>query len=238
MQSWAKTAAIAAAIAVIGGAAWKYTHPSPESNPIRAVDDRRVTVLPFSEVDNMIDLPLGWVHDQFWMIQPMQLAFSEKDGRFTARCETNSSGSILRRTTDIEVGDYPILDWEWLIEFPVSSPIDESTAEGDDHPARLLLLLEDRQGGEYSFEIIWSNRKYEPGDYKVIDGMAHYVANGLDENTRVWQHEEVDLMQIYRDTTGRSDFPLLKSIGILCDSDNTGTRGIAYFSEVEMRVRY
>jgi len=47
----------------------------------------------------------------------------------------------------------------------------------------------------------------------------------------------VNLMQIYRDITGRDDFPLLKSIGIFCDSDNTRTRSIAYFSEVEMRAR-
>ena len=237
MQAWAKTAAIAAAVSLIGGVAWKYTHPGPESNPIRAENDTNVTVLPFSSLTSIDDLPLGWEHEQFWMVHPMQVAFTERDGKPVARCETNSNGSILRRYTDIEVGDYPVLSWDWLIEFPISSNADETTEQGDDHPARLLIVLEDRQGGAYPFEIIWSNAKFEPGDYLVINGFAHYVANGLDENTKVWQHQEVNLMQIYRDITGRDDYPLLKSIGIMCDSDNTATRSIAYFSDVEMKVR-
>jgi len=237
MQAWAKTAAVASAVAVIGGVGWRYFNPGPESNPIRAESNTSVTVLPFSTLTRMDDLPVGWIHDQFWMVRPMQMQFAEKDGRPAARCETNSSGSILRRTTDIEVGDYPVLAWEWLIEFPISSNYDEATEQGDDHPARILLQLEDRQGGAYGFEIVWSNAKYKPGDYFTIGDTVHYVANGLDENTKVWQQQEVNLMQIYRDITGRDDFPLLKSIGIFCDSDNTRTRSIAYFSEVEMRAR-
>jgi len=237
MQAWAKTAAIGSLVAVIGVVAWVYTHPSAESNPIRAENDTSVTVLPFSSLTTIDDLPLGWEHQLFWMQQPMQVVFTERDGRPAARCETNSSASILTRSTDVEVGDYPILTWDWLIEFPISSNYDESTVQGDDHPARLLLRLEDRQGGTYGFEIIWSNTRYEPGDYFSIGETAHYVANGLDENTKVWQSQEVNLMQIYRDLTGRDDYPLLKSIGIFCDSDDTGTRSIAYFSDVEMKAR-
>lgn len=237
MQPWVKTAAIFAALAVIGWVVWTYTHPGPETNPIRVENDTSAIVLPFSTLTTLEELPLGWVHDLLYMTQPAQIQFVEKDGRPTARCETIKGGSILRRTTDIEIGDYQILEWDWLIDSPISSPLDEATPEGDDHPVRLLLELEDKQGGEHTFEIIWSNSRFEPGDIVRIGETAQYVANGLDENTKVWLHQEVNLMDVYREITGMGDYPLLTSIAILCDSDNTGTRSIAYISDVELHKR-
>jgi len=238
MQSWVKLTAIFAGLGVIGWGAYGYFNPSAESNPIVALEGAdSVVVLPWETVGDPMEPSLGWVHRQFWMIQPMRLSYETYDGKQVMKCETNSTASILSRATDIEVGDYPVLAWDWLIDFPISAPADEDSEEGDDHPARLFLKMEDREGGEYAFEIIWSNQKYETGDYKYIGDFAHYVANGLDENTGVWQHQEVNLMEIYREVFGRDDYPILKSIGIFCDSDNTGARSIAYFSDVEMRRR-
>ena len=238
MQSWMRLTAIFAGLGVGAWAAYSYFNPPAESNPIVAEEGAdSVVVLPWQTVGNYEEPNLGWVHTQFWMVQPMRLSHSEVRGRQALKCETNSTASILSRATDIEVGDYPILVWDWLIDFPISSSFDEGTEAGDDHPARLLLNLEDRQGGTYAFEIIWSNQKYKPGDYKYIGDFAHYVANGLDENTGQWQHQELDLIEIYREIYGRDDFPILKSIGIFCDSDNTGARSVAYFTDVAMQSR-
>ena len=235
MQSWVKLTAIFAGLGVGAYMAYGFFNPPAESNPIVAeAGAERVTVLPWNTVGRFSNPDLGWTHKQFWMVQPMALSLVEFDGKRVLKCETNNTASILSRTTDIEVGDYPVLSWDWLVEFPISSDIDEATEAGDDHPARLLLKMEDRAGGEYAFEIIWSNKKYKPGDYKYIGDFAHYVANGLDENTGVWQHQEVNLMQIYRDVFGRDDYPILKSIGVFCDSDNTGSRSVAYFTDVDM----
>ena len=237
MQPWVKLAAIFAALGVVGWAGWAYMHPSPESNPIVATGEDPIVVLPFSALQDVNTLPLGWVHDQFWMVRTMQLALVEKQGKRAIKCETNGSGSILSRTTDIEVGDYPILTWDWLVGFPISSTIDEATPEGDDHPARIIISLQDRQGVDYSFELIWSNRRFTPGDIFTINGFSHYVVNGLDENAKVWQHEEVDLMQVYRQITGRDDYPIIKRIGIMCDTDNTAERSVAFFTDVAMHSR-
>lgn len=237
MQSWVKLTAIFAAIGVVAWGAWDFTHPAPETNPIVATNENTVSVLPFSSLTDVNNLPLGWAHDQFWMVKTMQLSQEEKQGRAGLKCETNGSGSILSRTTDIEVGDYPILEWDWLIDFPLSSPIDEGTPEGDDHPARLLLDLQDRAGDAYYLELIWSNRRFEVGDVFTINGFSHYVVNGLDKNAKVWRHQEVDLMQVYRQITGRDDYPILKRIAIMCDSDNTNARSVAFFSDVVMRGR-
>ncbi len=237
MQPWMKLTAILAGLGVVGWAAWDYLHPAPESNPIVATGTDPIVVLPFSELTNMKELPLGWLHTQIWMVRTMILAREEKLGKQAIKCETNGSGSILSRTTDIEVGDYPILTWDWLVAFPISSSRNEATPEGDDHPARLLIDLEDREGGSYGFEIVWSNQSFKPGDIFSVNGVAHYVANGLDENTKVWQHQEVDLMKVYRAVTGRDDYPIMKRIAIMCDSDNTTERSVAFFTDVALQSR-
>jgi len=235
MQSWVRLTAIFVGLGVVAFGVYSYMNPSAESNPIVAAKGaERVTVLPWDTVGRFSNPNLGWEHEQFWMIQPMALSVGDMLGKHALKCETNNTASILTRTTDIEVGDYPVLSWDWLIEFPISSALDETTPEGDDHPARLILNLEDRAGGAYAFEIIWSNQKYKPGDYIYVGDFAHYVANGLDENAGVWQHQEVNLMEIYRDVFGRDDYPILKSIGVFCDSDNTGSRSVAYFTDVDM----
>ncbi|MCF6274079.1 MAG: DUF3047 domain-containing protein [Rhodobacteraceae bacterium] len=232
-----KTAGIALGLSLLALTGWKLAEPNPTANPITANGAAEVTVLPFSILTSVEEFPAGWTHKFFWTTTPMTLSLETKDDIRAIRCATNGSASILSRSTDIEVGDYPVLAWDWRIDAPIESPIEEDTPEGDDHPARLLLEMKDRQGGEYAFEIIWSNRKFAPGDYKSINGVTSFVANGLNENTRIWQRQEVDLMNIYRDVTGRDDFPILTSIGILCDSDNTRTRSVAYFSDVVMQPR-
>ena len=236
-SSTLRLAAIFVGLAVIGVVVWIYFNPSAESNPIVVDDEERVVVLPFSEVNNFEDPPVGWTHEQFWMVNTMALANLQKDGKQALRCETKGDGSILTRTTDIDIWEYPTLVWDWFIEFPISSPIDEATVEGDDHPVRLLLSVEDQSGGLHEFQIIWGNRDFEPGTYKQLGGLAHFVANGLDENTRVWQHQEVDLMQVYRDITGREDYPTLKSIGLHCDSNDTNSRSVAFITDVALEVR-
>lgn len=148
------------------------------------------------------------------------------------RCETDASGSIFGRFTDINLGDYPSIAWTWLIEKPIESTLDERTVEGDDHPARLFIAFDDTEGARHFVEIIWSNKLFKPGEYKYIRDFPHYVANGGNSNVGEWHEEKVDLLGIYRTTTKRTDTPRVKFISIFCDSDDTKTSSIAYFGKV------
>ncbi len=181
-------------------------------------------------------LPAGWLHRTFWRITPTQYSLSEIDGRSALHCTTDNSGSILIRDTAIPLADFPILNWSWKIDKPLSSNIDEETHEGDDHPARFFVVFE---SGETSTaaEIIWSNTRFTPGDYKIIDGFHHLVANGLDENVGIWFDQTVDLEALYRKISGRTDTAEIAALGFFCDSDNTGGSTSAYFSDVRLETR-
>ena len=181
--------------------------------------------------------PPGWRHRTFWFTQPMQASFVTHEGHVALRCETRSSGSILGRTTDIDVAAWNKLEWSWFVEVPITSERDEATPEGDDHPVRLFLEFRDTQNGRHAAEIIWANRAFKRGEYKYIGGFPHYVADAGNDNIGRWREEAVDLLEIYRTATGRTDNPRLEFIAVFCDSDNTRSHSIGYTSAVRLRHR-
>lgn len=182
------------------------------------------------------DLPNGWVHRTFWNVTPTKYTLAEKNGRPALHCTTDNSGSILARDVSIPLADFPILNWEWMIDKPLVSDIDEETEEGDDHPARFFVMF--KSGEETAAtEIIWSNTRFAPGDYKVINGFQHLVVNGLNENIGVWHEQTVDLEALYQKISGKTDNPKISVLGFFCDSDNTGGSTSAYFSDVRLEAR-
>lgn len=180
-------------------------------------------------------LSQGWGHRTFWGITPTDYAIKTIDSRQALHCATDNAGSILARHTSISIADFPTMAWEWKVETPLASTIDEETPEGDDHPARFFLGFESQDGTQSHAEIIWSNQRFASGDYKIINGFHHLVANGLQKNVGVWHQQEVDLMALYRKLSGRNDAPMLTVLGFFCDSDNTGGRTSAYFNDIKLK---
>jgi hypothetical protein len=210
-------------------------NPFEENNPVRAGADSTVSVLDFSEPFSLTPIPTGWHHRKFATKPAMQLSFATKENVPALRCETNGGGSIFSRYTDVSLSEFPILAWRWYVEVPINSEIDERTREGDDHPVRLFIRFANEKGEGHALEIIWGNKLLLPGDYKYLGSFPHYVANGLNENIGRWHAEQVDLLDLYRATSKRDDNPVVKSIGIFCDSDETGTRSVAFVSNVQLQ---
>ena len=177
------------------------------------------------------NLAAGWKERTFFNITPTRYQISEEDGVSALRCATNGSGSILARDTDIALKDLPMLSWQWKVTVPISSDVDEEKEEGDDHPLRFYLQFSNDAGETKGAEIIWSNKKYVPGDYKIIGSFHHLVANGLDENVGVWHDQKVDLRQLYSDIGGNGA-ARLEVLGFFCDTDNTGAKSDGYFRNI------
>lgn len=230
--------ALIAIILLIGGlAGYWLMRPAPidRRDPIVGGDVPAVRVLPFATPFDLDRLPPGWTHRRFWFTQPMQLSFVTFEGKDALRCQTDNSGSLLLRATDIAIADYPLLTWDWFVERPVSGEVDEATPEGDDHPVRLFVQFTDTDGGNHAAEIIWSNTRYAPGDYKVIGTFQHLVVDGMAANSGKWRAEKADLQALYAHVTGRGDAGRLTTIGLFCDTDNTGGSSIAYTGDVTVQ---
>jgi hypothetical protein len=207
------------------------------SNPLIAGSGSEVVVFDTSMVFALDPPPAGWRHRKFWLTPPMQLSFTTKEATSALRCETNASGSIYGRHTDIDIARFPVLTWRWFVELPISSERDERMPEGDDHPVRFFLKFRDSEGGSHQAEIIWANRAFKRGDWKYIGKFPHYVADGGSENVGRWRHQRAHLLNIYRNITKRSDTPRLVFLALFCDSDNTGGRSVAYTADVRLVER-
>jgi hypothetical protein len=216
----------------------KLTSAPSAVNPVLASAGPTVTLMDFAVPPTRDPPSLGWWEIGFLTKPKMQISFVDKANVKALRCETHGSGSIFGRHTDIDMGQFPNLSWSWLVEKPIVTALPEQDRSGDDHPARFLLHFRDVTQSERYFEIIWSNGAYKQGQWKVIGSFHHYVANGGDaktgENTEQWFNETVNLLQLYRTATNRTDTPRLINISIFCDSDDTGAESIAYFGNVRL----
>lgn len=200
-----------------------------------AVSDGQINLVDDGfDIDN---LPKGWVHRTFFNITPTDYKLVNVDDRQALQCATNNSGSILGRDVSIKLSEFPLLKWQWKIDKALVSDLDEETEAGDDHPARFFVMFTGDDGTRKAAEIIWSNKRFEKGDYKIIGSFYHLVANGLDENVGKWHDETVDLTKLYQAIGGKSADPSLSLLGFFCDSDNTGGSTNAYFADVRLAAQ-
>jgi len=222
---------LALCVIVVAGAVWWQTRPSAFDTDAPMLSSGA----PIDLLEGLDPLALsaGWVHRQFLTISAADYRMTEDAGTPALQCKTDNSASILARDTQIALSDLPILSWRWKVVQPIESDVDEDTRDGDDHPVRFFAVFSNVDGERRAMEIIWSNQKYAPGDYKIIDGFYHYVANGLAENVGQWHAHRVDLRQIYSDIGGTGT-PILETLGFFCDSDNTGTKSEGLFADVRL----
>lgn len=215
----------------------------PERSSVVVPDGSPSFVLmDFAQPPSLDPLDPGWQHRTFLRHPPMEISFVEKSGRAAIRLATHDSASMLFRWVDVPLDQYPLLSWHWFVEQTIDSDLDERTVAGDDHPARLYLTFESRQGEEHSMEIIWGNRHLRRGDWKHLKffglfSFPHYVANGGDENAGRWHFERVDLRDLYATLWQDPKGARLVEIGLFCDTDDTGSSSVAYFSEIRAEAR-
>jgi hypothetical protein len=225
---------LAAAVAM-GGCARDERH-----NPVAADGSPSIAVMDFRQPLALDPLPEGWRHRRFFRTDPMHISFAAKAGRPAIRLATQASASMLYRYTALPLDDYPILRWDWFVETPLSTPADEMTVAGDDHPARLFLTFRTPGGESRSMEIIWGNRRLRAGDWKDLQlswfgkPFPHYVSRGGDENAGRWHDESADLRALYRRNWGDARGVVLVDVALFCDTDQTGASSVAYFSTVRV----
>ncbi|MFT5170306.1 MAG: hypothetical protein ACI9BD_000073 [Candidatus Marinamargulisbacteria bacterium] len=200
---------------------------------LTASGQTEIVIMDFSKAIEIDPIEPGWFHYKFFKHGLNKIDFVKKNGFDTIKISTNDTGSMLMRHIDIPLAEYPRLKWHWFIEDPIDVAINEDSKEGDDHPARFYVVFETDDGEKRNMEIIWGNH-LKSGDYKYTGGFPHYVANGGMENIKKWHAEDINLQQIYAHIWSDKKPVNIIELGIFCDSDNTNTSSISYFSNVRM----
>jgi hypothetical protein len=237
----------------------------PPTEPVRAAAEapspapRGHDPAPFSTAAALDVLPPGW--------QPYRLARFKKsteyrlvpfEGKVALRAVAESSASALRYETSVDVHEFPWLTWHWMVT-DVIAEANNSHAHVEDSPARVVVTFEggrdqlpaaeqinyDLAKAMFGHEMpyatlmyIWENHLPE-GQIITHDRTTRIkmvvAGSGLKDLGR-WHEERVNLLEDYRRAFGEEP-PRVKSVGVMTDSDNTGTRAEAYYGDIRFQRR-
>ena len=85
-------------------------------------------------------------------------------------------------------------------------------------------------------EVVWGNR-LKAREYKYIGGFPHFVADGGNDRVGRWLDERIDLARIYAEIWKDAAPAHVVDVAVFCDSDDTHTASISYFSYVRLERR-
>ena len=208
---------------------------------IKSNGESDITLMEFNQPLELSSLPSGWSHVTFKLHGPMDISFVEKEGLNAIRLSTENTASMLFRQVDFSLDDYPILSWHWLIDKKIDTVYDETTAGGDDHPARIYMTFENSEGQRRSLQLVWAGQQLNVGDYKqltylfgLIGPYTHYVVRNDKDDIGFWYYERVNIQEIYEQGIGDSTAVRLVEIALFCDTDQTDNSSVAYFGPVKI----
>jgi hypothetical protein len=242
----AAIAALAAA-AVLGGCGTAPVAPGPERLALPAVGR-------FSDAKPGDVLPSGW---RVWQIsglkRPTEYKLVDDAGRTVVLARANSSASGLIYPLALDLREYPILRWNWKVPALIDGA-DVTRRSAEDSPARIVITFEgdksklplaDRMFAdqfklftrqEFPYAIlmyIWESRAPVGAVFENphTSRIRMVVADSGDGNVGAWREEVRNVYEDYRRAFGEEP-PPIRTIGIMTDTDNTGTVAEAFYGDI------
>jgi hypothetical protein len=227
----------------------------PAALPVPAGSGPGPDPTPFSTATSLDVLPPGWRPYRLMRLKKLTEYRLEpvEGGSVAMMAISDSSASGLQYDTVVDLKEYPYLSWSWKVP-DVIAAANNSLAQVEDSPARVIVTFEGGRdklsdsekinydlaraitGNELPYATImyiWENhlppRAVIPHHFSARVQMV--VAGSGREGLGVWNREVVNVLEDYR-RIFREEPPRVKSVGIMSDSDNTGTRTTAYYGDI------
>ncbi len=169
------------------------------------------------------------------------------------KAQSDRSASGLVRPVAVDLAVYPVLRWRWRVD-QLNPREDVTTKSGDDFPARLYVTFAKREGEFTPWEsmksavhrlvygrdlpsrainYVWASRvplgTVVPSPY--TDRVRIIVVESGPENLNRWTTEHRNVLDDYRRAFGEQPAQVT-GVGIMTDSDDTGTRAVAYYGDI------
>jgi len=163
----------------------------------------------------------------------------EVDGRRCLRAQSDGTASLLVSVVRFDPDESPWLSWEWRVDRLVEREM-LNRKEGADAAARIYVYFETRglPWQKRSLDYVWSaalpkgtrlSSPFSPVAKLIV------VESGA-EALGQWQRVERHLGEDYRRCFGAAP-PDVVAIGVMSDSDNTGSRTLAHVDELRVGRR-
>lgn len=224
---------------------------------VRAQDS--IDAMRFSSFRSGATLPAGFRH-VILSSQKRETEYTLVDdgGRTVLRARANSSGSGIVREIRIDPRRHPLLAWQWKV-MRVLEKGDLTTRAGDDYPARLYVTFDvapENLSTSERLQLSVARMMYGPDvpaaalcyvwDTKAALGTI--APNAFTDRVRMivvdsgaadagrWRLHERNIRADYRAAFG-VDAPMVNSVIVSTDTDNTGETAETFYGDIEFRTR-
>lgn len=184
---------------------------------------------------------------------PTRYEFVKDSGTVVVKASAEKSASGLRHALRIDPAQYPLLSWRWKVNELIASA-DNTRKEAEDSPVRVLVTF-DGDIGKLSFSerltfdniylltgrampyatlvYIWENRARKDTviPNRHTSRIKMIVAESGREHLGRWQHVTRNVVDDFKRAFGE-DPGTITSVGIMTDTDNTGSKAEGFYGDI------
>ena len=221
---------------------------------IFAIDKPIFVIDRFSEQLEDDGLPKGWRPLTFRKIERhTKYSIEHENDDYFVKAESKMSASGIYKEIEINPQEYPYLNWRWQISNIIQKG-DARQKNGDDYPARIYVTFKfDPNKVSFIERIKYSIAKKLYGRYPPKNAISYIWANQLPKGMEInspytnkvkivavesgveklnqWVQEERNVYEDYKNLF-QEEPPIIDSIFLMTDSDNTGERATAYYDDI------
>ena len=227
--------------------------------PRAALAQASVHAMRFSALHAGGALPAGFRHIAL-SSQKRETEYTLVDdgGRTVLRARANSSGSGIVREIRIDPHRHPLLAWQWKV-MRVLEKGDLKTRAGDDYPARLYVTFDvasESLSTSERLQLSLARMMYGPDVpaaalcyvWDTNAALGTIAPNAFTDRVRMivvdsgagdsgrWRMHERNVVADYRTAFG-GEAPMVNSVIVSTDTDNTAETAETYYGDVEFRAR-
>lgn len=198
-------------------------------------------------------LPGGWQNRPVVSgKKPTHYALVASNGTTVLQADANGSASGLVHDGDVDLSSTPVVAWRWKVDAAIPGA-DNSVADKEDAPARLVFFFDGRSGnlsiGERA-EALAASAAGEKLPYATLmyiwttsAPVGTVIANPHTSRVQMivvggepgkWQslrrNVASDFQKVFHEAPGK-----LTGYGILTDTDNTGANARAWYGDIEFK---
>lgn len=146
--------------------------------------------------------------------------------------------SALMTKVDIKPPESLIARWRWKIDRIPSNSTDH-VASSFDHAARVIIAFDTFIGPPRTLNYVWANREKAGTAFShPLTGRAQMLAlESGEQRAGEWISEERDVTADWHQLFGDKAMPRIVAIGVITDSENTGTRVTGYYANIQLLAK-
>lgn len=214
----------------------------------------------FSQARPGDELPGGW---RLWTLsrfkKPTDYALVKDGGHTVVQARAEASASGLVHDVKVNPREFPILSWRWKVDGLIPGA-DNTASDSEDSPVRVIVafegdvskldfeerifatrlrLLTGHQMPYATLMYIWENQAAVGTviESRHTSRVRMIVADSGSGRLGVWQDEARNVYEDFRRAFGEEP-PMIKSIAIMTDTDNTGEQAHALYGDIVFMRAY